>query len=73
MPRASPYQRTEEDQRSEAATVGDIDDLGSVASLSSITDAKAFEVNLLTNILYFILILLNSFIFGKEIVIEKIF
>ena len=45
MPRASPYQRTEEDQRSEAATVGDIDDLGSVASLSSITDAKAFEVN----------------------------
>ena len=45
MPRASPYQRTEEDQRSEAATVGDIDDLRSVASLSSITDAKAFEVN----------------------------
>ena len=35
----------EDDRASEAATVGDIDDLGSVASLNSITDGKMFEVN----------------------------
>ena len=45
--RASPNpQRPDDDRASQVATVGDIDDLGSVASLTSITDAKMFEVSL---------------------------